>query len=516
MKPGTPMNRSEAAAAQTHRTINGCDISIPGPFCLVIFGATGDLAKGKLFPALYHLYQDGLLPEEFCIVGAARSAFTDHKFRTMVRDAVAGASSGLDRSAWRRFSERLYYAPVAFDRTGTFTPLKRKIQKVERIYPTGGNRIFYLAIPPDAYEMVAEKLDSAGLAGSASGYTKVVVEKPFGRDLSSARDLNMTLRKFFTEQQIYRMDHYLAKETVQNILMFRFANSIFEPLWNRRYIDHVQITVAETVGIERRAGYYEQAGVLRDMFQNHLSQLLALTAMEPPSVFETEAVRDEKSKVFRAVRPFAADMLPDAVVLGQYGAGSQDGEQVRGYREETGVAAGSPTPTFAAMKLFIDNWRWNGVPFYLRSGKRLAGRKAEIAVRFKPVPHLMFSPHITGGIQPNSLVIRVQPDEGISLYFQAKVQGSRVCLSPEEMNFTYRQASALSAYERILLDCMEGDQMLFVREDAVELTWALLSPVLQWSEDAARKSIPIYPAGSGGPPEADLLLKRDGRSWRPL
>ena len=313
------------------------------------------------------------------------------------------------------------------------------------------------------------------------------------------------------------MDHYLAKETVQNILMFRFANSIFEPLWDRKYIDHIQITVAETLGVEHRAGYYEKAGVLRDMFQNHLFQLLALTAMEPPSVFEAERVRDEKAKVLRSIRPFPLDRLDDSVVIGQYGEGKVDGVKVSGYRDEPDVMPDSVTPTFAALKVLIDNWRWNGVPFYLRSGKRLSGKKAEISVHFKTVPHLMFAGKISESIEPNALVIRIQPDEGISLYFQAKTPGSRLCLSPVLMDFSYQKVFSLNDYERVLLDCMQGDQMLFVRGDGVEEAWALLSPLLEKLESITYpKNFPNYEAGSSGPDAAAELLKKDGRSWRAI
>jgi glucose-6-phosphate 1-dehydrogenase len=364
---------------------------------------------------------------------------------------------------------------------------------------------------------VARNLGAAGLAREERGYAHIVVEKPIGRDLDSAKRLNAVLRASFQESQIYRMDHYLAKETVQNILMFRFANSIFEPLWNRRYIDHVQITVSETLGVEHRAGYYDKAGVIRDMFQNHLFQLLALSAMEPPVAFETENVRDEKVKVFRSVRPFSVSSADDAVVLGQYGKGKAGGEEVVAYRDEPEVPKDSATPTFAAMKVFIDNWRWNGVPFYLRSGKRLGTKKAEVSVHFKPVPHLMFAGTLEEKIKPNTLIMKVQPDEGISLVFQAKIQGTRVCLGTETMDFAYRKISTLGDYERILLDCMQGDQMLFVREDGVEQTWALLTPLLERLEsDSVAETFPNYPAGSSGPLGADLMMERDGRSWRPL
>jgi glucose-6-phosphate 1-dehydrogenase len=332
----------------------------------------------------------------------------------------------------------------------------------------------------------------------------------------SAQKLNAILLRGFLERQIYRIDHYLAKETVQNILMFRFANSIFEPLWNRRYIDHIQITATETLGIEQRAGYYEKSGVLRDMFQNHMFQLLALTAMEPPALFSPERVRDEKAKVFQSIRPFPLDRLDEVLVTGQYGKGSFKGKNVSGYREEPGVAADSRIPTYAALKVFVENWRWNGVPFYLRSGKRMRTRTTEITIHFKPVPHMMFTRTMGGEIEANVLVMKVQPDEGITLEFQAKNPGSRVCLMPVQLNFAYPRDIAQEAYERVLLDCMEGDQMLFVREDAVNLTWEVLTPLIERVEAEKDQPLPVYEAGTDGPAEAVRLLEKSGRSWRPL
>jgi glucose-6-phosphate 1-dehydrogenase len=345
----------------------------------------------------------------------------------------------------------------------------------------------------------------------------MVIEKPFGRDLESARRLNGFLRQSFHEHQVYRIDHYLALETVQNILMLRFANSLFEPLWNRRYIDHIQITASEALGVEQRAGYYEEAGVLRDMFQNHMFQLLALTAMEPPVDFAAEPVRDEKAKVFRSIRPFPLDLLDRAVVVGQYGKGEIDQKSVPGYREEPEVSGQSTTPTFAAMKVLIDNWRWNGVPFYLRSGKRLSRRKTEISVHFKPVPHLMFLNTLNGPIEPNTLVLRVHPDEGMNLILQTKNPGSEVCLRPISMDFSYPREVLMDAYEWVLLNCMHDDQLLFVREDGVDLAWSLLTPVIEKLEATTEvRTFPNYAAGSSGPEEAEVLLERDGRAWRPL
>ena len=344
-----------------------------------------------------------------------------------------------------------------------------------------------------------------------------MIEKPFGRDLDSARHLNQVLHEHFQERQVYRIDHYLAKETVQNILMFRFANSIFEPLWNRRYIDHVQITAAETLGVEHRAGYYEQSGVLRDMFQNHMFQLLAIIAMEPPPAFEAEMIHDEKVKVFRSIRSFQLDRLNEQVVIGQYDKGMALGSQVIAYREEEGISAQSITPTFAAMRVFIDNWRWDGVPFYLRSGKRLAGRKTEIAIHYKRVPHSMFPGTVGGPIDPNTLVLRVQPDEGMGLTYQTKMPGSKVCLNPVVMDYSYPPGVQLDAYEWVLLDCMLGDHMLFTRQDGVEQMWSVLTPVIEQLETKlSAKDIPQYAAGSAGPAEAMQLIEKDNRAWSPL
>ncbi|MDA8104550.1 MAG: glucose-6-phosphate dehydrogenase, partial [Nitrospiraceae bacterium] len=349
-----------------YKTLESCDVEIPRPFCLVVFGATGDLARRKLLPSLYRLAKNGLLPGNFFVIGVARRDMERAAFRGTVRDAAQGALAGdFDFRSWTDFSQRLYYVKADYAQTGSYRLLKRRITDLEKRHDTTGNRIFYLAVPPDIYETVASNLGTTGLSREEKGYAHIVIEKPIGRNLESAERLNGVLRKSFGEGQIYRMDHYLAKETVQNILMFRFANSIFEPLWNRRYIDHVQITVSETLGVEHRAGYYDKAGVIRDMFQNHIFQLLALTAMESPVAFEAEHVRDEKVKVFRSVRPFPTEEVGEVVVLGQYGKGAIGGHDVVGYREEDGIPEDSVTATYAALKVFIDNWRWNGVPFYL-------------------------------------------------------------------------------------------------------------------------------------------------------
>ena len=462
--------------------------------------------------------RDRLIPDDFVVLGVARTEMNNSAFRELVREEINKTFPGeFDNAVWTRMSGRLFYTHVDYEEKASFRKLKRHLSSLEKKHRTLGNRILYLAVPPEVYEPIISNIGAAGLSEEGAGYTHIVIEKPFGRDLESAGKLNAVLSTAFSEKQIYRMDHYLAKETVQNVLMFRFANSIFEPLWNRRYIDHVQITVAETLGVGHRAGYYEKSGVLRDMFQNHIFQLLALTAMEPPSLFEAERVRDEKMKVFRSIRPFALDRLEDLVVIGQYGEGRVDNEKVPGYRAEQGVAPDSVTPTFAAMKVFIDNWRWNNVPFYLRSGKRLLKRKAEISVHFKRVPHLMFAGTLSDAIEPNTVVMRLQPDEGISLCFQAKAPGTRICLDPVLMDFSYQKVFSLNDYERVLLDCMQGDQMLFVRGDGVEEAWSLLSPVIEKLEAATySKNLADYKAGSAGPSSADKLLRKDGRSWRPL
>lgn len=501
-----------------HRKVDSCAIDIPGPCCITIFGASGDLAKRKLVPSLYRLHKNRMLPDNFFILGVGRTEIGSDIFRESMQSGVKGAfPRDYDDSAWESFASRLYYSPVDYSAADSYDSLKGRLERLEDEYKTEGNRIFYLAIPPTQFKSVISNLGKTGLSGEEKGYTHVIIEKPFGRDLESAQELNRFTRQYFKERQVFRIDHYLAKETVQNILMFRFANSIFEPLWSRRYIDSVQITATETLGVEKRAGYYEDAGVVRDMFQNHMLQLLALTAMEPPVAFDDEWVTMEKLKVFRSIRPFPLGRLDEHLVVAQYGRGVIEGEEVRGYREEQGVSPGSITPTYAAMRVFIDNWRWNGVPFYLRSGKRLSKKTTEIAVRFRAVPHLMFSKIMKEDIEPNALVFRLQPDEGISLTFQTKRVNSKMCLNPVAMEFLYRKDLLLDAYEWALLDCMFGDQTLYWSQEGVEATWSLLTPVLKMLDATLSPGkIPIYTSGSDGPEEASLLLKRDDRMWRGL
>jgi len=486
------------------------------PVGIVILGASGDLTGRKLIPSLFRLYQNSILPERFFILGAARSKLSDEEFRTrMLRWIERERPGEFDRSRWNGFAARLFYRSIVYDIPESFRRLSAHLEKMERDTGTGGNRIFHLATPPDLYETIIVNIGEAGLAGNRNGFARVVIEKPFGRDLESALKLNSTILRYFTEDRIFRIDHYLGKETVQNILLFRFSNSIFEPLWNRSFIDHVQITVAETLGVEHRAGYYEKAGVLRDMFQNHMLQLLALIAMEPPNLYDSQHVRDEKVKVFQALKQYDRHSLPANIVLGQYGEGEINGERVPPYRSETGVDHHSHTPTYCAMKLSIDNWRWQGVPFYLRTGKRLPRKVSEISLHFRRAPDHMFRKHgVT--ITPNILSFVIQPEEEIKWSIQTKVPGSRLCLNDVGMTFSYRQhyptSISLDAYERVLIDCILGDQLLFVRQDGIEMTWKFLAPALE-SVDEKRISVLPYMAGTWGPPAAEELIRRDGYCW---
>ena len=500
------------------------------PCCVVIFGATGDLTRRKLLPALFRLAQQRLVPSEFAILGTARQPHSDDEFRETMKAAVAefGSEDALDEAAWESFAKRIFYLAGDFSDAALYEQLKTKLVDIEKEYDTGGNRIFYLATAPDFFAVVAKQLGEAGLAraakttrttkgGAKKAWTRIIVEKPFGRDLDSARALNKTLASVFDESQIYRIDHYLGKETVQNLLVFRFANSIFEPLWNRQYIDHIQITNAETVGVGSRGGYYETAGALRDMIQNHVFQVASLIAMEPPASLSANGVRDEKIKAMQSVRPLPAGAIDEFAVRGQYGPGTVLGDTVPGYREETGVAPDSSTETFTALKLYFDNWRWAGVPFYLRSGKRLQKQITEIAIQFKEVPHRLFK-ESDAPLQPNVLVIRIQPNEGISLRFGAKLPGQALRIRSVNMDFRYGSSfgvKAPEAYERLLLDCMLGDSTLYARRDMVERGWEIVTPILA-SWKAPAPDFPNYEAGSWGPKAAFELIERDGREWRKL
>jgi glucose-6-phosphate 1-dehydrogenase len=480
------------------------------PCTIVIFGASGDLAARKLLPALYHMYLTGALPDPVSIVGCARTPFSDDAFRRQMQQACA-ADNRADMARWPEFAGLLSYRQMSYDAADAFRELADYLRELDRRKGTGGNLLFDLALPPALYPVVAAMLGRAGLAaqhGEGRGWSRIVVEKPFGQDLETALALDRTLHEYFQEEQIYRIDHYLAKETVQNILMFRFANTIFEPVWNRGFIDYVGIMAAEKLGVENRAGYYEQAGVIRDMFQNHMLQLMSLIAMEPPSHFESERVRDEKVKLFRALRPFHRKEAD--VVLGQYGPGRADGREVPGYLQEPGVAPGSLIPTFALMHFYIENWRWQGVPFYLVSGKRLARKETRIVIQFKEVPHSIFRDVIGEKIIANRLILSIYPEEGISLTFQTKNPGARVCLRSMTMDFRYDMGTVLDAYEKVLLDCMQGDQLLFWRQDSIEQTWRVLMPVLNECEHCLGREQRLhrYPAGSWGPEPARTWIDK--------
>lgn len=492
-----------------------------GPCAITIFGAAGDLTKRKLIPALYNLARSNLLPKEFAIVGIARTPMSTDDFRSkMSRDIQEFATHEVDKELWEWMEQRLYYVGGNFQDPATYSQLKDLLAQVDQECGTQGNYLYYLATAPEFFCDIVWQLGAVGLAREENGHwRRVIIEKPFGHDLESARALNNKISTVLTESQIYRIDHYLGKETVQNILVFRFGNGLFEPVWNHHYIDHVQITVAESVGVENRGGYYEGAGALRDMVQNHLFQLMAMVAMEPPVSFEADAVRDEKSKLLRAIQPLTPEDVLSCTVRGQYGEGRKNGDRVPGYRFEPRVAPDSKTETYAALKLTIDNWRWADVPFYLRTGKSMAGRTSEIAIQFKRAPSLLFRETPVEHLTPNFLVIHIQPNEGISLQFGAKVPGPSVRMGAVEMDFAYRDyfgTTPSTGYETLLYDCMTGDATLFQRSDNVELGWNVVTPILDVWKALPPRSFPNYAAGTWGPPESDDLLKRGGRQWRKI
>jgi glucose-6-phosphate 1-dehydrogenase len=510
----------------------------PAPCVFVIFGASGDLTRRKLVPALYNLAVSRLLPPGMSIVGFALTEMSEDDFRKSMHDAVAEFSrrKPIDETVWEDFASRLHYVAGKFEDPANFTRLREKLEELDRKNGTRGNRIYYLAIPPSAFRTANDNLAKAGLVhdpNDASKYSRIIIEKPFGRDLASAESLNADLHRVFDERQIFRIDHYLGKETVQNLVALRFGNAIFEPIWNRNHVDHVEITVAEDIGVEGRGRFYEEAGVTRDIVQNHLLQLLMVTAMEPPVAFTADEVRDEKVKVLRALKPIRGEDVARYVVRGQYGPGNFAGKPVPGYRQEPNVSPTSNVETYVAMRVEIDNWRFAGVPIYIRAGKRLTKRITEISVHFKQVPHALLaqqapvqaagahsSPSIESApVEPDVLAIRIQPDEGIALRFVAKVPGPTMTLRPVTMDFRYGSTfggSGPEAYERLILDAMLGDPTLFARADEVSAAWRFVTPILEaWARQPAPE-FPSYAAGTWGPKAADDLIEREGRAWRRL
>jgi glucose-6-phosphate 1-dehydrogenase len=487
------------------------------PCAVVIFGVSGDLSKRKLIPALYNLTASGALPDKFSVVGITRGGATEEELKERFRESTSqfGRQKPLDPAVWNRFASAMSFVSGNIDDAAAYPALKEALSEIDRQRGTKGNRIFYLATPPELFPVVLKNLAQSGLIYPASDsspkkpWSRVVIEKPFGRDVESARALNRLVGECLDESQTFRIDHYLGKETVQNILVFRYGNSLFEPLWNRKYIDHVEITAAERIGVEKRGRFYDNTGVLRDIVQNHLLQVLALCAMEPPVSFGADDVRNEKVQLLRSLRPITGEAVPHEVVRAEY----------RGYRQEEGVSFDSRTPTYVALKVMIDNWRWQGVPFYLRAGKKLAAQVTEVSIHFQPVPSYLF-PHKQGcqEVEPNVLTLRIQPDEGISLRFVAKIPGDHLSVGNVQMNMSYADTfgrSLSEAYERLLLDCMRGDATLFARRDEVDEAWRFVTPILEaWEHDPS--AVPTYEPGSAGPREADLLLARDGRKFTPL
>jgi glucose-6-phosphate 1-dehydrogenase len=491
----------------------------PEPASIVIFGATGDLARRKLVPALYNLARENYMPPVYNIVGFARKPRSDENIREEYKKAITDFSrQKIQEGLWDSFAKNVFYVQSNLDDVEGYKRLKSELDRLDQERSTAGNRLFYLAVPPELMPQIIDLLGAAELNNSA-GYTRIILEKPFGRDLQSAVELNQRLHAVFDESQIYRIDHYLGKEAVQNIFVFRFANGILEPIWNRTYINNVQITVAETVGVEQRGEYYDNSGALRDIIQNHGLQLLAVTTMEPPPQFTPNEVRDEKASVLRSIRPMNFEEIRDWTVRGQYGPGAIGGLQVPGYRTEPEVAPDSVTETYVALKLYIDNWRWSGVPVYLRTGKRLPKRYSEIAIEFNLPPLMLFGRDGANQMEPNSLVFNIQPDEGISLKFESKIPGQDNRIRPVNMDFRYTSSfgeAAPEAYERLLLDAMLGDPMLFTRYDEVEAQWAFTTPILQAWKQMPPPEFPNYEAGTWGPSASDEFIKRDGRKWRRL
>ena len=498
----------------------GKRIGRPGDPCvMVIFGASGDLTRRKLIPALYNLATEQLLSREFAVLGLARAQMSTEQFREKVsQDMKQFATGPVDSDLWEWFVRRMHYISGNFDDPEAYNRLRDALQKIDKDHSTHGNYFFYLATAPNYFGTVVENLGKAGfLTEDSQHWRRVIIEKPFGRDLDSARALNQQIQKVIDEKQIYRIDHYLGKETVQNILAFRFANGIFEPIWNRRYIDHVQISVAETVGVEQRGSYYDEAGALRDMVPNHIMQLISLTAMEPPISFEANAVRDEQAKILHAIQPLTSEEVLLRTVRGQYGEGIVAGQRIPAYRSEPDVPKDSRTETFVAMKLQIDNWRWADVPFYLRTGKALPVRNTHIVIQFRRAPFVLFRDTPVENLMPNQLVLHIQPEEGISLRFAAKTPGSVMRLGTVDMNFEYADyfgVTPSTGYERLLHDCMIGDATLFQRADMVEAGWSVVNPVLDVWKALPPRNFPNYAAGTWGPKESDDLMERDGRRWR--
>ena len=501
---------------------NNGEVSNPivgDPCVMVIFGAAGDLTKRKLIPSLYNLKANGLLPDQFAVVGFSSGEMSSEEFRKrQSKDIREFATTKVDDATWKWFEERIEYVSGDFEDAAAYKRLGQVLDKLAQQRATKGNVLFYLATAPRFFSRAIKELGKAGLVNEEGGrWRRVIIEKPFGRDLESAKALNVDIKKTLEETQIYRIDHYLGKETVQNLLAFRFSNGIFEPIWNSHYIDHVQITASETVGVEQRGGYYDEAGALRDMVPNHVMQLITLVAMEPAISFEADAIRDEKAKVLHAIQPIKPEDVLQQAVRGQYGGGAINGEGVPAYRTEANVNPNSNTDTFVAAKFMVDNWRWAGVPFYVRTGKRLAHRLTEIAIQFKRAPFVLFRNTAVEKIVPNQIIVHVQPDEGISLGFCAKVPGPTMQLGVVDMNFKYTDyfgAAPSTGYETLILDCMIGDATLFQRDDMVEAGWKIVSPLIDVWKALPARNFPNYPSGSWGPREAEHLLERDGRQWR--